>query len=79
MTKRVNNAHCRLRRPAIFLRYRDELTGPRDGQTAQDLFEASRAGKSSGNEGKSQAAKAAGNTSTAVTVRECLRRIPIIV
>lgn len=58
MTKRVNNAHCR-RGPAILLRYRDELTGPRDvdGQMDQDLFEACRAlfarararGKSSGN------------------------------
>lgn len=44
MTKRVNNAHCRLRGAAIFLRYRDELTGLRDvdGQMDQDLFEARR-------------------------------------
>ena len=44
VAKRVNNAHCRLRRAAIFLRYRDELTGLRDvdGQMDQDLFEASR-------------------------------------
>lgn len=77
MTKRVNNAHCRLRRAAIFLRYRDELTGLRDvdGQMDQDLFEARRVTRThGGNQAKTRkreqksTARAAGNTSIVITM-----------